>query len=109
MPAYVSAVVYSPRLERPGILKARYAAGEEPSAGHVDAPWRLVGKSLMRALMIKDEAEAIKLLLLSRHGASWRLRGVLFQSTVHSLMPSVLLRPSGLNAFVNDAELHPSQ
>src|SRR5665213_2392998 len=101
VPADVSAVVHTPRLERSGILEARHAPGQHSSAGHVDASWRLVGESFVWALMVEDKTEAIELLLLRRYSAGWRLRGVLFQSTVHSLMPSVLLRMPWLNTFVN--------
>jgi hypothetical protein len=59
--------------------------------------------------MVEDKTESIELLLLRRYSARWRLCGVFFQSTVHSLMPSVLLRPSRLDTFMNNAELHPSQ
>jgi hypothetical protein len=58
--------------------------------------------------MVEDEAEAIELLLLRRHRACRRLSGIFLQCAVHPFVSSVLLRPSRLNALVNDAELHPA-
>jgi len=43
------------------MLEALYAAWEQPSAGHVDTPWRLIGERLMWALMVDGHAETIKL------------------------------------------------
>jgi hypothetical protein len=76
VPANVPAVVHSPCLERSWILEALHAAGEEPGAGHVDTPWRLIGKRLMWALMVEDQAETIKLLLLCRRGRPCRLEAM---------------------------------
>jgi hypothetical protein len=109
VPANVAAVVHSPRLKRFWILKARYSAWQQSSAGHVDASRRLVGKRLMRALMVEDKSKAIELLLLRRYRACRRLGRVLLQRAVHPFVSPVLLRVSWLNAFVNNAELHPTQ
>ncbi len=52
MPTDVPAVVHPPSLERSRILEARYPAGEQPSAGNVDAPWRFVGQRFVRAFIV---------------------------------------------------------
>ncbi len=109
VPADVSTVVHSPRLKRSRILKTCYPAGEQPSTWRVDASRRFVGKRFMWALKVEDQAETIELLLLRRHGSCRRLGCVFFQGAVHPFVSPVLLRVPGLNAFVNDAELHPSQ
>ena len=59
--------------------------------------------------MVKNGTEAIELFLLRYQSARRRLRGVFLQRPMHPFMSPILLRPSWLNAFVNDAELHPSQ
>src|SRR5690348_12475248 len=64
VPADVSAVVHTPRLERSRILKARHFAGQHPSTWHVDASRRFVGKRFMWALKVEYQPEVIKLFLL---------------------------------------------
>jgi hypothetical protein len=76
VPADVSAVVHPPSQERLGILEARYATREHPSTGHINATWRFVTESLMRALMVERQSEAVELLLLRGQRARRRLRSV---------------------------------
>jgi hypothetical protein len=61
VPTDVAAVIHSPRLERSWILKACHPAGEQPSAGYVDAPRRFVVQSFVGTPMVEYQAESIKL------------------------------------------------
>jgi hypothetical protein len=51
VPADISAVIDSPSLKRSGIDEARYSAGQQASAGHIDASRRFVGQSFVGALI----------------------------------------------------------
>jgi len=53
VPTDVTAVVHPPRLERSWILKACHPAGEQPSAGYVDAPRRFVVQSFVGAFIVE--------------------------------------------------------
>lgn len=57
--------------------------------------------------MVEDLPETIELLLLQPQRQSRRLGRIFFEGTMHALMPAILLRSAGLNAFVNDAQLGP--
>src|ERR1017187_4363562 len=108
-PTDIAVVVHAACLKRPRVLEARHATRQHPCAGNIDAAWRLISKTFVRTFVIEYQAKAIKLLLLRRHRLSWGLCSVLFERAMHSLMPPVLLRTSRLDAFMNNAQLHPSQ
>ncbi len=67
----------------------------------------LHGKRLMRSFVIELFQESVELgLLLQDVGARWP-GGFFLQRQVHALMPPVLLRMTGPNAFDRDAQAQP--
>lgn len=54
----------------------------------------------MRAVFVVLVEKAVETRLLRAHGRRWRAKRLLLQGAVHALVPSVLLRVTGLNALV---------
>jgi hypothetical protein len=82
---------------------------EHDRAALVEASWSFVVEAFMRSFMVEDLPEAVELLLLKAKCQCWRFRRVFFESSVHALMPPVLLRPARLDSFVHNPHLRPAQ
>jgi len=61
----------------------------------------------MRALVVELLQEGIELGLLLQQIGAGRARGFFLQRQVHALMPAVLLRMSGSDAFDGDTQAQP--
>jgi len=61
----------------------------------------------MRPFFVEFRSETVKPTLLSRHVSGWRSSRLRFESSVHALMPTILLRFAWLYEFGNDAETYP--
>ena len=67
----------------------------------------LLVESFVGALFVELSAEAIEALLLPAERSGWRPRGLLFEGSVHTLVPTVLLRVTGLDELVMNAKPDP--
>src|SRR6185312_896199 len=73
----------------------------------VDLGRTLHVESFVRSFVVKLLEEGIELgLLLKQVGAGWA-SGFFFERQMHALMPAVLLRMTGPNAFDRDAQARP--
>src|ERR1035437_2644159 len=109
VPTDVAAIVHSSCQVAWRVDELDQCARKYHGAGLVNAAGRLIVQSLVRPFVVEHLPELIELLLLKPQRERWRLCRVLFESAVHPLMASVLLRPAWLNALMHDAHLHPSK
>ena len=107
VPSYSPVCADEPNFEVAGILDRRKRAGKGTWRGLVDRCRGFLAKGFMGTLVVELPAEGLELSLLSRFVSSWRSCRFRFESLVHSLVPTVLLRLSGLDKLWSDPETDP--
>src|SRR6202012_2677314 len=105
--ADVAAIVHPSQKETLAVCELRQLAWQSDGAGVIETRWDLVVQALMRALVIEHIAKVIEAALLCTKRCRRRFRRVLLQRAVHPLMATVLLRPTCLNALMNNPQFHP--
>src|SRR5712692_3130297 len=93
--------------EAVGILQRRKFLGHLARGGAVAGSGSLLVQRLVRSFVVELFAKDIELSLLRGEVCGGRARGLVFESSVHALVPPVLLRFPRLDQFRQDAQAHP--
>src|ERR1700675_1884495 len=89
------------------IFRLRHAAGIGTPRPLVSRRWRSHGQGFVRPLLVVLAAKLVEGPLLHPPVGRRRTRRLLFQSTMHSFVPPVLLGMSRLDPLRHDVQLHP--